>query len=212
MRTAPAARRVARALAVAVLLLWAPAVAGAQSEEAGRYLAFEAYAQLLVSNREAAADSLVAWCEKQGGYFVERSLEFLVLRIPRAAFDGLRPVAEETAERIVSYNPQARDLRQDILATRAAIRSREENLERVVSFLEDADVEGTLALEQEIASLMEEIESYRGRLRALETDIALARAEIALSARAAEIPDTLPSSFDWLNELGVYRFIGEAGP
>jgi hypothetical protein len=44
----------------------------------------------------------------------------------------------------------------------------------------------------------------------LRTRIAYARVEIALSAQAAGIPDTLPSSFDWLNTLGLYDFIGEA--
>ena len=56
---------------------------------------------------------------------------------------------------------------------------------------------------------MQELEALRGRERAIRTRIAYARAEIALSAQAAGIPDRVPSSFDWLNSLDLYDFIGE---
>ena len=174
-----------------VMVLGAAPRAAAEDE---RYLALQASAQLLVTDREAAASALIAWTEEQGGYFVERSLDRLVVRVPAIAF-----------------NPSAEDLREELAATQAAIASREENLERVLTFLDESeDIAGTLALEREISSLMQELESLRGRERAIRTRIAYARAEIALSAQAAGIPDTLPSSFDWLNELDLYDFLGEA--
>ncbi len=195
----------------------AGADAGAGTEaargEAGRtgFLALQARAQLLVSDREAAAGALITWTEEQGGYFVERSRERVVLRVPADAFDELREVARMTAEEIITYNPSAQDLRQELSAVEAAIASREENLERVLAFLDESDdIEGTLALEREISSLMQELESLRGRERAIRTRIAYARAEIALSAQAADIPDRVPSSFEWLNSLDLYDFIGEA--
>lgn len=181
---------------------------GAPQAPGGDFLAREARAQLLVEDREAAAERLIAWTEGQGGYFVERSLERVVLRVPAGSFGALREVAADASEEIITYNPSAQDQRQELSAVRAAIASREENLERVLSFLDGADVDGTLALEREISSLMQELESLRGRERAIRTRIAFARAEIALSAQAAGIPDTLPSSFDWLNTLDLYRFIG----
>jgi hypothetical protein len=186
------------------------AVAPGVSLSAERFLALEARAQLLVSDREAAADALVTWTEEKGGYFVERSLERVVLRVPADAFDELREVARMTAEEIITYNPSAQDLRQEIGAVEAAIASREENLERVLAFLDESDdIEGTLALEREISSLMQELEALRGRERAIRTRSAYARAEIALSAQAADIPERVPSSFDWLNDLDLYDFIGE---
>lgn len=196
-----------------VLLAPAPhAVAQDDGEAAGTgFLALEARAQLLVSDREAASEALITWAEEQGGYFVERSLERVVLRVPAYAFDELREVSRMTAEEIITYNPSAQDLRQELSAVEAAIASREENLERVLAFLDESDdIEGTLALEREISSLMQELESLRGRERAIRTRIAYARAEIALSAQAADIPDRLPSSFEWLNSLDLYDFIGEA--
>lgn len=183
---------------------------GGEAGDTG-FLALEARAQLLVSDREAAAEALITWTEEEGGYFVERSLERVVLRVPADAFDELREVSRMTAEEIITYNPSAQDLRQELSAVEAAIASREENLERVLAFLDEADdIEGTLALEREISSLMQELESLRGRERAIRTRIAYARAEIALSAQAADIPDRLPSSFEWLNSLDLYDFIGEA--
>lgn len=206
--------RAAVILLGACILLVPVAHAAAQDDGAAGgtgFLALEARAQLLVSDREAAADELITWAEEQGGYFVERSLERVVLRVPADAFDELREVSRMTAEEIITYNPSAQDLRQELSAVEAAIASREENLERVLAFLDESDdIEGTLALEREISSLMQELESLRGRERAIRTRIAYARAEIALSAQAADIPDRVPSSFDWLNSLDLYDFIGEA--
>ena len=211
-------RRPGRVVAAILFVAWglvAP-VPHAVAQDGGvaaaeRFLALEARAQLLVSDREAAAEALITWTEEQGGYFVERSLERVVLRVPSERFAELRAVAGSTAEDIITYNPSAQDLREELGAVEAAIASREENLERVLAFLDESDdIEGTLALEREIASLMLELESFRGRARALRTRIAYARAEIALSAQAAGIPDRLPSSFGWLNSLDLYDFIGEA--
>ncbi|MFP4565089.1 MAG: DUF4349 domain-containing protein [Spirochaetaceae bacterium] len=184
-----------------------PGVAAAGED----FLALEARARLLVSDREDAAQALITWTEDQGGYFVERSLERVVLRIPSERFAELRSVAGAAAEEVITYNPSAQDLREELSGVEAAIVSREENLERVLAFLEESDdVEGTLALEREIASLMLHLESLRGRARALRTRVAYARAEIALSAQAAGIPDAPPSSFDWLNSLDLYDFLSEA--
>lgn len=202
--------RFARWVLGLALVLTLGAAPGAPAQEA-RYLALRASAQLLVTDREAAAAALIAWTEEQGGYFVERSLDRVVLRVPAAAFAELREVARGAAEEVIAFNPSAEDLREELAAVQAAIASREENLERVLTFLDESDdIEGTLALEREISSLMQELESLRGRERAINTRVAYARAEIALSAQAAGIPDTVPSSFEWLNELDLYDFLGEA--
>jgi hypothetical protein len=209
----PAAALLVILWGAAAVPVFAQSADGAADTGAGEaavedFLAREARAQLLVEDREAAADRLIAWTEAQGGYFVERSLERVVLRVPADSFGELRSIAAGAAEEIITYNPSAQDQRQELSAVRAAIESREENLERVLALLDGADVEGTLALEREISSLMRELESLRGRERAIGLRIAFARVEIALSAQAAGIPDTLPSSFEWLNTLDLYRFIG----
>ena len=202
--------RLARWVLGLALVMVLGAAPGARAQEE-RYLALRASAQLLVTDREAAASTLIAWTQEQGGYFVERSLDRVVLRVPAATFADLRELARSTAEEVIAFNPSAEDLREELAAVRAAIAGREENLERVLTFLEESeDVAGTLALEREISSLMQELESLRGRERAINTRIAYARAEIVLSAQAAGIPDTVPSSFEWLNELDLYDFLGEA--
>jgi hypothetical protein len=192
-----------------------PGAGGAGSPGGGgdteEYLAFDLQAQLLVADRQAAADRLVSWTEEGGGYFVERATGRVVLRVPADSFDELRKVAAGAAEQVVSYYPRAEDVRDELRAVRATIESREQSLEELLTFLEQADVTGTLALEREIDSLMREIESYKGRRRFLQTRVAFARAEIALSAQSADIPTKRPSSFAWLNSLDLYRFIEEAG-
>lgn len=193
-----------------VLLLAVPAL-GAQEAVDNRFLAYEVWTQLLVTDPEAAVDRLVEWTEDRGGYFIERSPAGVSLRIPTRHVPAFRAVAEETADRVLVYNPSAQDLRRELLRIDAGITSREESLAQILRFIDGADVEGTLALEREIGSLMGEIEALRGRQRALRNHIALGRVVVSLSAQAAAIPETRPSSFAWINEMDLYRFLEEAG-
>lgn len=194
------------------LLISVAGVAEAQEDLNPRYLAFEVRSQLLVTDTQAAAEAVVTWSENRGGYFVERSLNRVVLRLPSQYVPVFREEANEVADRVVSYNPSARDLRQELLRIEAGISSREESLEEVLRLIEGADVEATLALEREIGSLVQEIEELRGRQRMMRNDITFARITVFLSSQAAAIPDARPSSFDWINRVDMYRFLQEVGP
>ncbi len=188
-----------------------PTAGGSSGKDAGpsEYLSFSVQAQLLVIDREAAADALVEWVEAQKGYFIEKSLQSVVLKIPVEDFHKLRTIVQKEADEIVSYDVNTYDLRQELNSVQAAIASREENLRRVLVFLDNTDVAGTLALEREISSLMREIENLKGRERVLRNRMAYAEAYIQLSSMGTDIPSKRPSSFPWINTIDLYSFLEE---
>lgn len=180
-----------------------------QSDILSEYLSFSVQAQLLVINREAAAEALVEWVEEKNGYFTEKSLNALVLRVPVDVFADLREEVRLQADEVVAYTVQAYDLRQELSSIQAALAGREESLKRVLVFIDSADVAGTLSLEREIASLMREIESLKGRERVLRNRMAYAEAYISLSTVGTSIPVKRPSSFAWINSIDLYSFLEE---
>ena len=187
----------------------APVKGVEQKDGPSGYLSFSVQAQLLVIDREAAAETLVEWVEGKQGYFIEKSLNSVVLKVPVEVFSQLRNIVRQNADEIVSYNVNTYDLRQELTSVQAALTSREENLKRVLGFLDTTDVTGTLALEREISSLMYEIESFKGRERVLRNRMSYAEAYISLSSQGTSIPVKRPSSFYWINTIDLYSFLEE---
>jgi hypothetical protein len=166
-------------------------------------------AHLLVFDREAAAIELTDWVESVDGYFTLRSSDRVEMRVPMERVSELRVVLYERADMVVEYNPQTQDLRQEIATLRAGIQSREEALERIMGYIDAADAASTLALERELTSLLTELESLQGRLYARLNDTRFAWVGIVLATRQKSIPQQIPSSFDWINRVGLYSFLKE---
>jgi hypothetical protein len=191
------------AVLLAAAALWAPPLCPGQE----RFLARSLRARILVHDPEVTVDRLVGWTEEQGGYFVYRSLERVLLRVPDASGESFRAYLEDQAEEVVELSLEARDLRQRMLQVRAGIAGRQEILNRNLAHLRGADVAGTLAIEREITRLMGEIESLTGELRKLEQDRRYMVAEVLLSFQDQTLPRDIPSSFRWINQVDFYRYM-----
>jgi hypothetical protein len=163
--------------------------------------------QILVADPEGTAGRLAEWAEGRGGYYTYKSTELLVLRVPMDQLEALRVLAEGEAEQVVSIGFEAQDLREGIVSATSGIRSREEILEKNLSYLDRADVAGTLAIEREITRLLQEIEALKGRLNMLVHDTRYARAEIQLSFMEQTLPHDIPSSFQWINSIDFYTYV-----
>ena len=190
-------------LLLAVLCLVALSLPAEES-----YLHHRLDAHIVVADPERAAERIAGWAESEGGHFLLRSSQQAVIRLPNASLPGLRVLLESEAEEIISVTPRAVDLREDLLGVRSGIRSREEILQRNLSFLDRADVEGTLAIEREVMALLQEIEGLKGRLRRLEADRRMALARIDLTFLEQTLPEDIPSSFGWINGVSFYGFVG----
>ena len=173
------------------------------------FLAIKIRAQVIVADRIAAGETLTSWAEENGGFFLFRSLDRITLRIRAEKVEEFRLFLSDAVEELITYEPSARDVREELTAAEAGIESREEVLNLVLGYLEETDVEGTLALEREIGTLVSEIELLKGRQRRLNNDATFAFFEVFLSSPQQSIPVALPSSFHWINTVDLYRFLNE---
>jgi len=152
---------------------------------------------------------LINWTEENNGFFLKDSSALLVLKIPNILVADLKPVLEENALKVLSYNMQTGSLDQERSSVLAAIASREEILERNLSYLDDANLEGTLALEREVSGLIQELEYYKGRLRVIDNQSKYATVQIYLTAPQPAAPGSKESNFDWLGTIDFYQFVGK---
>lgn len=179
------------------------------AEEADNFLYHHLRATLLVADPAESGELISRWAESKGGYFLLKSENQVVIRFPLNEIKGLRELFADISERIIEITPGDVDLREQILGLQSGIRSRESILKKNLSFIDRADVAGTLAIEREVHTLLEEIESLKGTLRKLNTDRRLARGEIYLSFREQPLPQDIPSSFDWINTVDFYKLMQE---
>ncbi|MCK4515012.1 MAG: DUF4349 domain-containing protein [Spirochaetaceae bacterium] len=175
-------------------------------------LAISVTFQLIASDSEMTGRSIAEWADAVGGYFTFRSEQQVLIRIPPRRVPELRKYIEDLGDTVVSYNPSALDYREEMARNNAAINSRTEALDRILIYLDEADVTATLSFERELRSLLQEIEYYTGRSRRIRNEVAFASATINLSSRQRTIPEQRPSTFEWINTVDLYRFLREARP
>ena len=61
------------------------------------FLTHQVYASAMVQNPEQSAEELTQWAQRTGGYYVLRSDDRVVLRIPDAKISELKPYLEENS-------------------------------------------------------------------------------------------------------------------
>jgi hypothetical protein len=164
-------------------------------------------ATVLVADPDRTADALESWVEQNGGYALLKSSDQVVLRLPFRQIPQLRSKLEELSDYILELSPQSQDLREAILETQAKINSRQVVLRQTLALLDQADVKGTLAIEKEVFTLIEEIEQLTATLQKLTLNRTFSRAEISLRYLEQTVPENIPSSFDWINSVDFYSFI-----
>ena len=164
-------------------------------------------ATIFVKDMDSAVAEISGWTEDRGGFILYSSGERVVLRFPQERLTEFVALLETMADQVIEIAPQALDLREAMLGLESRIRSREEILERNLSFLDQTDVEGTLDIEQEVQRLLREIESLKGTLGKYSADVLLARGEVDLRLVRQSIPSDLTSSFEWINSVDFYSFV-----
>jgi len=164
---------------------------------------------LLVADPEKAAEAVCTWAEDRGGYYLLRSTDMVILRFPSGDTGAFRNFITGISEDIFDLSVEAVDMSERILALESGITARQEILEKNLSYIDGADVKGTLAIEREVMRLLQELESMKGQLNKALLDITMARAQISFTFKDESLPSDIPSSFDWINRVDFYRFLRE---
>jgi len=153
--------------------------------------------RLTVTTYDEARVKLDALLEQIGGYVdsthVNRGSNSvtdatIVVRIPSSAFGDIVPKLREIGE-ITSESTNAADITDqyvDIDARLASAKTLEKRLLELVAE-RNGTIDSVLAVERELARVRGEIESYEGRLRQWNDQIAMSTLTLTLSTKAPEI-------------------------
>lgn len=164
---------------------------------------------IVVADTEAAAAEIEALAATMGGRVVSSSFYqsndgafagTITVRVPVERFAEAMSRIQEMAVEVRRAERNSEDVTEEYVDLQARLDNREATADRVRSFLEGADVEEALAVNQELSRLEEEIEIYKGRIQYLENRAAFSTITVSLT------PDELAQPI----EVGGWRLGGAA--
>ena len=152
---------------------------------------------LVVATYDDARTKLDALLKAAGGYVDSTQVQHyqgavssatLVLRIPQDAFGALVPKLRELGE-ISSESTNAEDVTDQYVDIAARLASAKTLEKRLLELAADrsSGVEALLAVERELARVRGEIESYEGRMRQWNDQIAMSTLTLSISTKAPAI-------------------------
>ncbi|MBA3393629.1 MAG: DUF4349 domain-containing protein [Deltaproteobacteria bacterium] len=152
---------------------------------------------LVVAGYDDARAKLDALLAKAGGYVDSTQVQHyqgavssatLVLRIPSESFGALLPLLRQLGE-ISSESTNAEDVTDQYVDLAARLASAKTLEKRLLELAADraSGVEALLAVERELARVRGEIESYEGKLRQWNDQIAMSTLTLGISTRAPAI-------------------------
>jgi len=157
----------------------------------------------------AAQKELVEFVTSQGGYMQQQSAATLVLRIPAEKFEAIEPKLRELG-RIdeAQTDIRAQDITEEYYDIELRLATKKNYLKSLYKLLESAGkLKDKLAVQKEIARVVEEIERLEGRLRVLAQQVALATVTVHLALAHSGSQRTFRLPWEWLDDLGVEYLI-----
>ena len=198
-------RRIARALTLGSALVFGICA----NAQAAQPVAIGASLTIQASDRDKTAAALIAKVESMGGYFSVLNDDAVALKVP----------AERSRELIefvkASWKPVEESFRgEDVGASldelRASLKAKQELYAQLEKLLAAADATGILEVEAAGARLIGEIETLKGRLRAMQHRLDFAAVVVNFRLLKRERPrddDTVP--FPWLTAIGLNALLRE---
>ena len=163
---------------------------------------------LKVANPTDARKTIQAEAENRGGYLSYVDGYRIVVKVPPPKLLEMVKQAE-TLGLVLEKQFFREDLTMDIAELNAQLKSKQEILGKTRGFFDDSDVTATLAIEQTMTGLVEEMESIKGRLRVLRDRADWAVLEISFRFRERDRVTYVRSDFEWLNTVDLDRFLEE---
>ncbi len=152
-----------------------------------------------------AQDRLVRWIGEQGGYMEQLAANRLVLRIPAEKFPLVEPLLKEIGRVDDSQTDiRAQDITAEYYDVELRLKTKRDYLASLQKLLDQAgSLKDKLAVQKEIATVVEEIEVLEGRLRLLSQQVALATVTVTFRLATTGPKRTFQLPWEWLDLLGT---------
>lgn len=167
-----------------------------------RVVTYQAEISLTVAGVRETLDRLRALATSLHGYMQEMSENAIVLRVPAPRLDEAMQQVEKLGE-VTRRTIKGEDLTEEVRDLDIRLRNLDEMRTRLYALLaRGTNVQELLVVEKELERVTVDIETLKGRMLAIRTDVAYSTLTVTLNAAVppAEITEVLP--FGWVRDLG----------
>ena len=183
----------------------------AEPAAAARQVIYSAAFRVVVADVPGTLRSIREAAERMGGHLQEVAGSAITVRVPSARFNDAVEVVEKSGE-VVDRQVRAQDVTEEMRDLRIRLDNAEQLRKRLQGLLEKADkVEDAIKIEAELARVSEQIDTTKGRIRYLDSQIAMSTLRVELNSPVPQNPrgtgPRLP--FDWVNDLGEGLVAGQ---
>jgi len=156
-----------------------------------------------------AQGKLIEFVKGEGGYLQQMSSYTVVLRIPADKFALVEPKLKQLGRVDDTLTDiRAQDITEEYYDLQLQLKTRKEYLESLRKLLDGAGkLEEKLAVQKEIARVVDELERIEGRLRLLSQQVALATVTVTFRLAHSGTKRTFKLPWEWLDELGLEYLI-----
>lgn len=158
---------------------------------------------------KVAQKALISFVQEQGGYLQQLTGNTVVLRIPAEKFETVEPRLDQLGRVDEALTDvRAQDVTEEYLDAELRLKTKKNYLESLYKLLDSAGkLKDKLAVQQEIARVVEEIERLEGRLRYLAQQVGLATVTVTFRLAHSGPKRTFRLPWEWLEDLGVEYLI-----
>lgn len=186
------------------------AVTGDAKATMARLVIYRGQVVLQVIQLNEAIEAAQKLAFGMGAYLQSRHNNQLVFRVPVEKFQPLVKALEEIGE-VAGKSIHAEDVTQQFYDIEVRLKAAEVVLVRLQKLLAQAkNVEESIAIEREMARVMESIERFKGTLRYLRHHASLSTLTIVFQVRPPHgepIQSKWRTPFGWVRNLGLWRMM-----
>ena len=169
--------------------------------ETQRVMIYNAVMSLVVDNIQDARETVRKETERAGGYMQAMDAASIVVKVPAAKFLEVIAAVEKLGE-VTQKEVKGTDVTEQMRDLQIRLKNAEEVRKRLVVLLDHAEsVEDALKVERELERVTESIELFKGKIKALENQVAFSTLTVYLNSPLPQriIKEEVP--FPWVTEL-----------
>lgn len=170
---------------------------------AERQVIYSAALRLVVVSAREAFASILGFAKEAGGHLQESDARSITIRVPADQFEAVVARIAGLGE-VLENNVRASDVTEEMLDLGIRLENARKARERLLEHLSKSDkLEDTLKIEQELTRVTGEIEQMEGRLRYMQSQIAMSTIRVELNTSAPQRTGDGPDvPFEWVARLG----------
>ncbi|MCL2793298.1 MAG: DUF4349 domain-containing protein [Spirochaetaceae bacterium] len=173
-------------------------------------LSINIFAELSVADSGRAVQIFADYSDSVGGFYIRKTNNSISLRLPASegAVGKIENILKENGT-LIRYNINTNDIGNEYLVLQRQLDSRRRLLSEYNRLMTSAAFSSTLTLERELMTVIAEMENLQGRINRMDNEYRFLRLDINFfSEEARRPPVARRSSFDWINRINFFNFVG----